>query len=298
MAEVAEETRRKSRSGFGIVFWLSVGWLTLIGFGALFADVLPIADPNNGDFLSVAVPPGTVGEQMMQGSEEFVEHTYLLGSDNLGRDIFARVLKGGQTSLLIGLLAPLIGLVVGGGLGMAAGYYRGWTEASVVAGIDIILAFPGIVLLTAVIFYAGASTTNVILALGFLSVPAFTRVARATTLSFAQREFVLAARASGASDIRIIMRELLPNVLVPMLVYGLLVTAVLIVVEGVLSFLGLSVQPPAMSWGTMIEVGRDYLQEQPHITFIPAGVMCLTVLAFNLIGDQLRSLGDTRESRL
>lgn len=298
MAEVAEETRRKSRSGLGLTFWLAVSWLMIIGTGALFADVLPIADPNNGDFLSVAVEPGTVGEQMLNGSEDFVEHTYWFGSDNLGRDIFSRVLKGGQTSLLIGILAPLIGLVLGGSLGMFAGYYRGWTEAAIVAGIDIVLAFPALVLLTAVIFYAGASTTNVILSLGFLSVPAFTRVARATTLSFAQREFVLAARASGASDFRILVRELLPNVLVPMLVYGLLVTAVLIVVEGVLSFLGLSVQPPAMSWGTLIEVGRDYLEDQPHITFIPAGVMCLTVLSFNLIGDQLRNLGDTRESRL
>lgn len=298
MAEVEEGTRRKSRGGLGITFWFSVCWLLVIGTGALLADVLPIADPNNGDFLSVAVVPGTVGEQMMQGSEEFVEHTYLLGSDNLGRDIFARVLKGGQTSLLIGLLAPLIGLVIGGSLGMAAGYYRGWTEAAIVAGIDIILAFPALVLLTAVIFYAGANTTNVILSLGFLSVPAFTRVARATTLSFAQREFVLAARASGASDLRILTRELLPNVIIPMLVYGLLVTAVLIVVEGVLSFLGLSVQPPAMSWGTLIEVGRDYLEDKPHVTFIPATVMCLTVLSFNLIGDQLRNLGDTRESRL
>jgi peptide/nickel transport system permease protein len=298
MAEVAEETRRKSQRRLGMTFWLSAAWLMIIGTGALFADILPIADPNNGDFLSVAVPPGSVGEQLMQGSEDFVEHTYWLGSDNLGRDIFARVLKGGQTSLLIGLLAPLIGLVVGGGLGMIAGYYRGWTESAVVAGIDIVLAFPGIVLLSAVIFYAGASTTNVILSLGFLSIPAFTRVARATTLAFAQREFVLAARASGAGDVRILVRELLPNVLVPMLVYGLLVTAVLIVVEGVLSFLGLSVQPPAMSWGTLIEVGRDYLEDRPHVTFIPAGVMCLTVLSFNLIGDQLRNLGDTRESRL
>jgi peptide/nickel transport system permease protein len=298
MAEVEEGTRRKSRSGFGFTFWFSVCWLLTIGTGALLADVLPIADPNNGDFLSVAVEPGTVGEQMMQGSEDFVEHTYWFGSDNLGRDIFARVLKGGQTSLLIGLLAPLIGLVIGGSLGMAAGYYRGWLEAGIVASIDIILAFPALVLLTAVIFYAGANTTNVILSLGFLSVPAFTRVARATTLSFAQREFVLAARASGASDLRILFRELLPNVIIPMLVYGLLVTAVLIVVEGVLSFLGLSVQPPAMSWGTLIEVGRDYLEDRPHVTFIPATVMCLTVLAFNLIGDQLRNLGDTRESRL
>lgn len=298
MAEVESTTRRKRRSALGLSFWFSVIWLTVIGVGALLADILPIADPNNGDFLSVAVPPGSVGEQMIQGSEDFVEHTYLFGSDNLGRDIFARVLKGGQTSLLIGLLAPLIGLVIGGGLGMMAGYYRGWIEGAVVAGIDIILAFPALVLLTAVIFYAGATTTNVILSLGFLSVPAFTRVARATTLSFAQREFVLAARASGASDLRILLRELLPNVLIPMLVYGLLVTAVLIVVEGVLSFLGLSVQPPAMSWGTLIEVGRDYLEDQPHITFIPAGIMCLTVLSFNLIGDQLRNLGDTRESRL
>ena len=133
MAEVEEGTRRKRRSGLGLTFWFSVCWLVFIGMGALLADVLPIADPNNGDFLSVAVTPGTVGEQMIQGTEDFVEYTYWLGSDNLGRDVLARILKGGQTSLLIGLLAPLIGLVIGGSLGMAAGYYRGWTEAAIVA---------------------------------------------------------------------------------------------------------------------------------------------------------------------
>ncbi|WP_416897682.1 MAG: ABC transporter permease [Minwuia sp.] len=296
-ATVVSAPKRRRRR-LGLTFWLSALWLFLVGVGALTIDFLPVAEPNNMDFLATAAKPGEVGEQQVQGTDDFVEHTYWLGADNLGRDIFARLLKGSQTSLLIGLLAPLIGLVIGGSLGMMAGYYRGWIEAAVVAGIDVILAFPALVLLTAVIFYAGASTFNVIVSLGFLSVPAFTRVARATTLSFAQREFVLAARASGASDFRILVRELLPNVIIPMLVYGLLVTAVLIVVEGVLSFLGLSVQPPAMSWGTLIEVGRDYLEEAPHITFIPAAVMCLTVLAFNLIGDQLRNLGDTRESRL
>ncbi|WP_417513298.1 ABC transporter permease [Minwuia sp.] len=296
MAEVEEKPRRRRR--LGLTFWLSVVWLIIVGLGALTADFLPIADPANADFLSVAQPIGAQGEQLMQHTGEYEEHTYWLGSDNIGRDVFARLLKGAQASLLIGLLSPLIGLIVGGSLGLIAGFYRGWSEAIVVAGIDIVLAFPALVLLTAVIFYAGATTTNVILSLGFLSVPAFTRVARATTLAFAQREFVLAARASGASDFRILTRELLPNVLVPMLVYGLLVTAVLIVVEGVLSFLGLGVQPPAMSWGTLIESGRDFLEDAPHITFIPAAVMCLTVLSFNLIGDQLRNLGDTRESRL
>ena len=299
MAEAAAETpMRRPRRRLGLSFWLSAIWLALMGLGALSADLLPVAQPDSMDFLSPAAPPGAVGEQALQGSDEFVEYTYWLGADNLGRDILSRLLKGSQTSLMIGLLAPLIGLVIGGTLGMTAGYYRGWLEAVVVGGIDVILAFPALVLLTAVIFYAGATVPNVILSLGFLSVPAFTRVARATTLSFAQREFVLAARASGASDLRILIRELLPNVLIPMLVYGLLVTAVLIVVEGVLSFLGLSVQAPAVSWGNLIESGRDYLQEAPHITFIPAGVMCLTVLSFNLIGDQLRNLGDTRESRL
>lgn len=288
----------RGRHALGLAFWLPCAWLLVVAFCALTADILPIAEPDNMDFLATAALPGSVGEQLVQGSDEMHAYTYWLGADNLGRDLLSRIIKGSRTSLMIGILAPLIGLAVGGTLGMLAGYYRGWLEGAVVALIDIILAFPALVLLIAVTFYLGPSIPNVTVTLGFLSVPAFTRVARATTLSFAQREFVLAARASGASDLRILVRELLPNVLVPMLVYGLLVTAVLIVVEGVLSFLGLSVQPPQVSWGTLIDSGRDYLQEAPHITFIPAAVMCLTVLSFNLIGDSLRSLSDPRESRL
>ncbi|MBX3498818.1 MAG: ABC transporter permease [Alphaproteobacteria bacterium] len=290
--------RRRRRRGLGLRFWLPVFWIGLVAFGAATADFWPMPAPETIDFINRAAMPGTVGEIELSGETEFSEFRYLLGTDNLGRDILSRLVHGARVSLLIGLLSPLIGLLVGGALGVLAGYYRGRVEGAVVAAMDIILAFPALVLLLAITFYLGPSLLNLILALGFLSVPASARVARANTLSLAGREFVLAAKAMGASDLYILVREIVPNVLMPLLVFAMLLVAVLIVAEGTLSFLGLSVPPPTPSWGTMIEEGRELLDQAPHVTMIPAAAMCLTVLSFNLIGDRLRSLIDPRESRL
>lgn len=290
--------RRRRRQGLGLRFWLPVAWIGLVAFGAATAGFWPMPAPETIDFINRAAMPGTVGEIELSGETELSEFRYLLGTDNIGRDILSRLVHGARVSLLIGLLSPLIGLLVGGALGVLAGYYRGRVEGAVVAAIDIILAFPALVLLLAITFYLGPSLLNLILALGFLSVPASARVARANTLSLAGREFVLAAKAMGASDLYILVREIVPNVLMPLLVFAMLLVAVLIVAEGTLSFLGLSVPPPTPSWGTMIEEGRELLDQAPHVTMIPAAAMCLTVLSFNLIGDRLRSLIDPRESRL
>ncbi len=295
-AEGLAVRRRRRRLGLG--FWLPVTWIVLLMFGALTADFWPMPAPETIDFLNRAAAPGTVGEIELAGESELSEFRYLLGTDNIGRDILSRLIHGARVSLLIGLLSPLIGLLVGGALGVLAGYYRGRIEGVVVAVMDIILAFPALALLLAITFYLGPSLLNLILALGFLSIPASARVARANTLSLARREFVLAAKAMGASDLYILVREIVPNVLMPLLVFSMLLVAVLIVAEGTLSFLGLSVPPPTPSWGTMIEEGRELLDEAPHITMIPAAAMCLTVLSFNLIGDRLRGLIDPRESRL
>jgi peptide/nickel transport system permease protein len=288
--------RRRRRLGWG--FWLPAAWIGLVLFGAVTAGLWPMPAPETIDFLSRAALPGSVGEIEMAGSTELVEYRYLLGTDGLGRDILSRLVHGARVSLTIGLVSPLIGLVIGGMLGILAGYYRGWVETVVMAGVDIVLAFPALALLLAITFYLGPTLVNLICALGFLSIPASARVARANTLSLANREFVLAARAMGASDLYILVREIVPNVVMPLLVFAMLLVAVLIVAEGTLSFLGLSVPPPTPSWGTMIEEGRELLDLSPHVTMIPAAAMCLTVLSFNLIGDRLRSLIDPRESRL
>jgi peptide/nickel transport system permease protein len=166
------------------------------------------------------------------------------------------------------------------------------------ATVDVLLAFPPLVLALAIIAYLGQSLVILTLTLALLSVPAATRVARATTLAIAEREFVVAARALGATHLRIMLRELLPNVALPLMVYTLIVVAVLIVGEGALSFLGLGVPPPMPSWGSMMSEGREQLDFAPHIAFIPAIVMFLTVLSFNLVGDSLRSLTDPRRAAL
>jgi peptide/nickel transport system permease protein len=181
---------------------------------------------------------------------------------------------------------------------MLAGYFRGRFETLVVGGIDVLLAFPPLVLALAITTYLGQSVLNITITLGILSIPALTRVARAATLTFAGRDFVTAARALGAGHGRILARELLPNVALPLIAFFLLAVAVIIVVEGALSFLGLGVPPPTPSWGGMIAEGRDSLDTAPSIAFLPAGAMFLTVLAFNMVGDRLRALTDPRPGAL
>ena len=212
--------------------------------------------------------------------------------------MLSRLINGARISLTGGLLAPVVGLVIGGALGMMAGYLGGRFEALTVGAVDVLLAFPPLVFALAVTAYLGQSVFNLTLVIGVLSIPAFTRVARATTLSLTQREFVVAARTLGATHTRILLRELLPNVALPLLAFFLLAVAVTIVVEGALSFLGLGVPPPAPSWGSMIGEGRESLDIAPWLAFLPAGFMFVTVLAFNIVGDTLRALTDPRPGAL
>ncbi len=163
---------------------------------------------------------------------------------------------------------------------------------------DIILAFPGLVFLLAITFYLGPSLKNIIIGLGALTIPSFFRVSRANTIKYTDRDFVQAARMSGRSDLGIIVYEILPNVLQPLAVYALIVVSYMIVAEGALSYLGLGVPSPVPSWGGMIAEGREVLGAATHISLIPAAVMFMTVLSFNLIGDTLRSVLDTRQGQL
>lgn len=268
----------------GAFFWVALGWIALVAGCALTAGWWPLPPPDEIDWVSLGVPPGAAG--------------HLLGTDGMGRDIAARVLFGARVSLTVGLFSPLIGLALGTLLGVAAGYWRGRLETLIVFAVDTFLAIPGLVFLLVFAFLFGSSLPQITVGLGILTTPAFARVARANTVRFAEREFVLAARASGAGDLSVILREILPNVLIPLGVYMLLVAGFVIVAEGGLGFLGLSVPSPAPSWGGMIAEGRDALEEAPHVSLIPTAVMFLTVLSVNAIGDSLRGRVDEREGML
>jgi peptide/nickel transport system permease protein len=270
--------RRRRRAG--PLFWLAAGWIALIAIASIFAGVWLAHGPFDMDMLERRAPPSL---------------SHWLGTDGLGRDELARLIHGARISLTVGLCAPMIGIVIGGGLGILAGYFRGRFETLVVGAMDVLLAFPPLVFALAVTAYLGQSLLYLTCILGVLGIPAFMRVARAATLSLAEREFVVAARALGASHTRILLHELLPNVFLPLLAFFLLGVAVTIVVEGALSFLGLGVPPPVPSWGSMIGEGRESLEIAPRLAFMPAAAMFLTVLSFNLIGDTLRALTDPRQ---
>jgi peptide/nickel transport system permease protein len=277
----SEPARRKRR--LGLLFWSAMGWMVLVFAVAILADVLPLPSPTDMDMLEKRAPFSS-------------EHW--LGTDGFGRDELSRLVYGARISLIVGLFAPVIGLTIGGALGMLAGYFRGRFESIVVGSMDVLLAFPPLILALAVTAFLGQSIFYLTCILGVLGVPAFMRVARAATLTLARREFVIAAQALGATHARILLRELLPNVLLPLLAFFLLAVAVTIVVEGALSFLGLGVPPPISSWGSMIGEGRESLDVAPRLAFMPAIAMFLTVLSFNLIGDTLRALTDPRQGAL
>ena len=267
----------------GLLFWTAIGWMVLVFALALLASVLPLPSPTDMDMLDRRAP---------------ISALHWLGTDALGRDELSRVIYGARISLSVGLFAPMIGLTIGGALGVLAGYFRGRFDTLAVGCMDVLLAFPPLILALAVTAYLGQSILNLTWILGLLGVPAFMRVARASTLTLARREFVVAAQALGATHVRILLRELLPNVALPLGGFFLLGVAVTIVVEGALSFLGLGVPPPISSWGSMIGEGRESLEIAPRLAFIPALAMFLTVLSFNLVGDTLRALTDPREEAL
>jgi peptide/nickel transport system permease protein len=266
----------------GPLFWAAIGWMGFVFAAAAFGGLLPFS-PTDMDMLERRAMPSAL---------------HWLGTDGLGRDELARLIQGARISLIVGLCAPVIGITIGGALGMLAGYFRGRFETLVVGSMDVLLAFPPLILALAVTAYLGQSILNLTFILGVLGIPGFMRVARAATLTLARREFVIAAQALGATHARILLRELLPNVILPLFAFFLLGVAVTVVVEGALSFLGLGVPPPVSSWGSMIGEGRESLEMAPRLAFIPAVTMFLTVLSFNLVGDTLRALTDPRQGAL
>jgi peptide/nickel transport system permease protein len=278
------QPQRRGLSRAPILVRFAIAWLTLIALLAIFADLVPL-EPYDQTIGSPAAGPGR-GFSMW------------LGTDGLGRSNMSRVIYGARVSLAVGFISVAIGMITGGLLGLLAGYLRGRFEKFVNILTDTSLAFPPLVLLLAITATLGSSVRTLVISLGVLSVPTFTRLARANTLAFAQREFVLASRALGARVRRVVFRELLPNVALPVASYAFVVAAVVIVAEGSLSFLGLGLPPPTPSWGGMIASGRDRLESDPWVVFVPAAVMFLTIFSLNVVGDRARTRFDVRESSL
>ncbi|MDQ2785475.1 MAG: ABC transporter permease, partial [Chloroflexota bacterium] len=219
------------------------------------------------------------------------------GMDEVGRDMLSRTIYGARIAMLVGLAATGLSLVIGVLIGAVAGYFGGFVDALLSRIVDALIAFPLLVLLIAIAAALGPSLRNVILIIGATVWGQYARVVRAEVLSLREREFVTAARTVGATDSRIIIRHIIPNVLGPIIVLASLSVAGIILLEAALSFLGLGVQPPTPSWGSMLSAGRTYILTYPHIAFFPGLAIVVTVLGFNLLGDGLRDALDPRGSR-
>jgi peptide/nickel transport system permease protein len=276
-----EESRAKKR--LGVVFWLCISWIALVIVLAVFANVLPLRSYRTN----------LLGSPRLRPNAHF-----WLGTDENGRDMLSRTIYGARVSLIVGFASIFLGLVIGGALGIIAGYYKGKIGTFIMGCMDVMLAFPALVFALVIVTFLGQSLLNVTIAIAVISIAPIARIIRASTLTFAEREFVMAARTLGAKNWRIITREILPNVILPAASFSLIAVALAIVGEGALAFLGLSVPAPTPTWGGMINEGRGFLQLDPWISMIPAAAMFITVLAFNFAGDGLRSFFDVKEGAL
>jgi len=219
---------------------------------------------------------------------------HLFGTDDFGRDVFTRVIYGGRLSIEVGLISIAVASITGTLLGIIAGYYGGLADVLIMRLIDLMLAFPSILLALAIVAILGRSLPNVMLAVGIATIPVYTRIVRGSTLSAKQMDYVLSAHAIGCSSGRIMLRHILPNILAPIIVITTNGIAGAIVAGAALSFLGLGAQPPTPEWGIMLSDGRQFLRSASWITTFPGLAIMLTVLAINLLGDGLRDVLDPR----
>ena len=260
----------------------TVGGVLLLAFvlAALFAPWIAPHNPSQLDLVSRLSPPS---------------HSHWFGTDELGRDIFSRTIYGARVSLTVAVSVVAVSLSAGLLLGGAAGFFGGLTDTVVNIYIsNAFLALPGILLAVAFVAFLGPGLGNLILALAISGWVAYARLVRAQVMAMKEREFVQAARSLGASNLRLMLRHILPNILQPLIVQAAVGMAAAVLAEATLSFLGLGVQPPTATWGAMLNDARSHLFESPHLIFFPAVAVMLCVLSFNFIGDGLRDYLDPR----
>lgn len=285
---IAERAARSQRQLFFNRLWKSrqaIVGLVIIGLlclTALLAPVIAPFEPTRQNLLDQFIPPGS---------------THWFGTDEFGRDIFSRIIHGSRISLQVGMIAVGIAMVVGTLIGLLAGFYGGWFDMVSQRVIDVMLAFPGLLLALAIIAVLGTGIQNVMIAVGIGSIPSYARLVRAQVMSSKQREYVEAARAMGAKDHRLLIKHIFPNVISSLIVLGSLGVANAILSAAALSFIGLGAQPPMPEWGAMLSQGRDFLRDQWWITTFPGIFIAITVLGFNLVGDGLRDAFDPQGSR-
>jgi len=261
---------------------LAVAGLVLVGLlvvAAASAPWLAPVDPGKQSLIEKRVRPGG---------------KFLLGADEFGRDILSRVIFGSRVALLVGLVSVSIALGLALTLGCLAGFAGGWVDGLIMRVVEVLLAFPYLLLAIAVVSALGPGVLNTTIAVGIWGTPTATRLVRSAVLAAREAEYVRAARALGASAGRVLTRHVLRNILPTVIVYSTLFMANAILVEAALSFLGLGVQPPTPSWGLMVSSGRDFLLVAPHIATVPGLAIMVAVLGFNLLGDGLRDALDPR----
>jgi peptide/nickel transport system permease protein len=261
--------------------WFGVGLsvLVLLAASAVFAPWLAPRDP--------------LSQNLDQDLVAY-SSSHPLGTDKLGRDILSRIIYGGRVSLLVGIAAVALSSMIGVAIGSLSGYFGGWVDQLLMRLIDILMAFPGILLAIAFTAVLGPGLDHVVLALCLIGWTGYARLVRGEILTLRERDFIHAARALGGRPRRVILRHLLPNLLPPLMIQATFGLAAAIVAEGSLSFLGLGVEPPTPSWGSMLNDGRQFLLVAPHLTTYPGLALMITVLALNLVGDALQ---DGLESR-
>ena len=264
--------------------WVFVLVLLCILLIAVFAPFVTSHDPNYQNLLARLKPPGYSTDSRF----------YLLGTDELGRDLLTRIVYGARISLLVAFLSVSISLTFGVLIGMVAGYFRGFLEVLIMRMADIFLSIPAILLAILTVAVLGPSLLNLVLVLAFTRWPRYTRVAYAQTLSVAGSLYIKSSAYSGTSNTRILMRHILPNILAPLIVLATLEFGLMILFEGGLSFLGLGVQPPMPSWGSILSVGRNYISSAWWIVTLPGICLFVVVLSINVLGDFLRDKFDPR----
>jgi peptide/nickel transport system permease protein len=275
MPRLLRKMLRKPLGALGLLIVLS---LVIV---AIFAPQIAPYGPRQADFMAMLQAP---------------DGTYLLGTDELGRDVLSRLIWGARASLQAGLIAVLLAAGIGVPIGLVSGYFRGPLDEYVVMRLtDAMMAFPVIVLALALTAILGPSLQTAMVAIGIVYAPIFIRLARAQTLSVRETEYVEAARALGNRHLGIMLKHVLPNIASPLIIQMSVSMATAILVESALSFLGLGVQPPTPSWGSMLRIGTNYMQEAPWIAFWPGLAIFITVLGINLFGDALRDVLDPRD---